>query len=114
MAQRATYCNPHTGYRQTKPHIGWMLFENDVSNYLGARSFIWRERPAWKDGHWEHLDVTHETVDCARGSAHSFPHLGITKVGYEPSLTVRRCCIPATQLTSALAPMILWSPHSHL
>jgi hypothetical protein len=19
-----------TGYRQTKPHIGWMLFENDV------------------------------------------------------------------------------------
>jgi len=21
-------------YLQTKPHTGWMLFENDVSNYL--------------------------------------------------------------------------------
>ena len=70
-------------YRQTKPHIGWMRSENDIQTidvqslfkvsfkvsfkYLGAWSFIWRERPAWKHGHWEHLDVTHETADSARG-----------------------------------------------
>src|ERR1700693_1589005 len=62
----------HVGYRQTKPHIGWMLLENFYLNYrcsncLGAWSLVWRERPAWKQGHWEHLDVTHEMADCARG-----------------------------------------------
>jgi hypothetical protein len=29
-----TDVQPHTGYRLTKPHIGWMLFENDVQTYL--------------------------------------------------------------------------------
>jgi len=67
--------------RQTKPDIGWMAFENDAKavdikltlfklslfNYLGARVTAWRKQPAWKHGHWEHLDVTHETSDCARG-----------------------------------------------
>ena len=41
----------------------------------------WRKRPAWKRGHWEHLDVTRETADYARGECQSFPHLDITKVG---------------------------------
>jgi hypothetical protein len=72
---------PHTCYRQTKPDIGWMALENDAKavdikltlfklslfNYLGARVTAWRKQPAWKHGHWEHLDVTHETSDCARG-----------------------------------------------
>src|ERR1035437_151084 len=74
----------HPGYRQTKPHIGWMLFENDVQTILLSwrLEFCWRERPAWKHGHWEHLDVTHETADCARGETLKFSTSGITKVGY--------------------------------
>ena len=24
----------HTGYRQTKPHVGWMLFENDIQTAM--------------------------------------------------------------------------------
>jgi hypothetical protein len=73
-----------TGYRQTKPHIGWMLFENDAQTIdvqtvvvqTGAWSFTWRERPAWKHGHWEHLDVTHETADSARGVCPKFSTSG--------------------------------------
>jgi hypothetical protein len=31
VATRGLLCVAHCiGYRQTKPHIGWMLFENDV------------------------------------------------------------------------------------
>jgi len=51
---------------------------------LAPWSFTWRERPAWKHGHWEHLDVTHETVKCARGLPLSFPHPEITKVADGP------------------------------
>jgi len=29
-ARRNARGSLQTGYRQTKPHIGWMLFENDV------------------------------------------------------------------------------------
>jgi hypothetical protein len=73
-----------------------MLLENFYLNYrcsncLGAWSLVWRERPAWKQGHWEHLDVTHEMADCARGNALSFPQLGITKVGQELPHPNSRC-----------------------
>jgi hypothetical protein len=30
----------HTGYRLAKPHIDWMLFENDFANDLGAWSLL--------------------------------------------------------------------------
>src|SRR5208283_4202758 len=43
---------------------------------LGAWSLTWRERPAWKHGHWEHLDVTHETADSARGKCPKFSTSG--------------------------------------
>ena len=58
-----------------------------LSFIQGAWSY-WRERPAWKHGHWEHLDVTHETSASARGLSEVF-HIGdITKVGQRSSLTV--------------------------
>jgi hypothetical protein len=82
------------GYRQTKPHIGWMLFENDASKYrcpncqaqtirfkLGAWSLTWRKRPAWKHGHWEHLRCYSRNRRLRKGECLSFPHPDITKVG---------------------------------
>jgi hypothetical protein len=41
---------------QTKPHNSWMLFENDGQTifilYSRRLESYWRERPAWKHGHF--------------------------------------------------------------
>ena len=82
----------YIGNLQTKPHTGWMLFENDAQTIFYSRrlELYWRKRPAWKHGHWEHLDVTHETAASARGLSQVF-HIGvITKVSQGSSLTVPR------------------------
>jgi hypothetical protein len=59
----------HTGYRLTKPHIGWMLFENDIQtvSILGAWSFVGANGQPGSMAIGNNLDVTHQTTDCARG-----------------------------------------------
>src|SRR5271157_5700556 len=71
VAQRAAHCAWLTANRlpaDPTPHrLGAIRERCSTIFNLGAWSFAWRERPAWKHGPWEHLDVTHETADCARG-----------------------------------------------
>jgi hypothetical protein len=74
-----------------------MLFDNDIQTVNvqavvfkrsrfklslykpGAGSRTWRERPAWKHGHWEHLDGTHESIDCASAIAEVFHSRALPK-----------------------------------
>jgi hypothetical protein len=75
----------HIGYRQTKPHIGWMLFENDIQTVNGQAVVVQiNSAPGVELGAngqpgsmaiWEHLDVTHETAHCARGECPKFSTL---------------------------------------
>src|SRR6202795_4498292 len=69
VAQRVAHCAPATG-RPNPTSAGCYsktLSKLSMSKLSGAWGLVWRERPALKHGHWEHLDVTHETSDCARG-----------------------------------------------
>jgi len=91
---RVAYCKPATGRpnptsldaireRYSKLSKSELSLLNCRCANLAPWSFTWRERPAWKRGHWEHLDVTHETSN-AQGAALSFPHPEITKVADGP------------------------------
>jgi len=62
----------HVGYRQTKPHIGWMLLENfylnyRCSNFLAPGVLFGANGQPGSMAIGNTFDVTHEMADCARG-----------------------------------------------
>ena len=79
----------HTDYRQTKPHIGWMLFENFYLK-LSMFKLSWRlESCLARTASLEAgplgtpLMLLMKWPTAQGGNALSFPHSGITKVGQE-------------------------------
>jgi hypothetical protein len=76
----------HVGYRQTKPHIGWMLLENfylnyRCSNFLAPGVLFGANGQPGSRAIGNILMLLMKWPTAQGGNALSFPHLGITKVG---------------------------------
>jgi hypothetical protein len=73
-----------TGYRQTKPHIGWMLFENDAQTIdvqtvvvqTGAWSLLGANGQPGSMAIGNTLMLLMKPPTAQGGSALSFPHPG--------------------------------------
>src|SRR6202790_4299189 len=75
----------HVGYRQTKPHIGWMLLENfylnyRCSNFLAPGVLFGANGQPGSRAIGNILMLLMKWTTAQGGNALSFPHLGITKV----------------------------------
>ena len=72
VAPRVVTTRLHIDYRQTKPHIGWMLLENfylnyRCSNFLAPGVLFGANGQPGSMAIGNIFDVTHEMVDYARG-----------------------------------------------